>query len=531
MSITPSFIEEIRREHSQAPHGTKIGVIEKWARLLKCSEKKLYKEMGLDNGRKRRQDTYKIEDVEEYTKVVFQIKKSPPEEVGEISTDQAVKIAIKNGLIPEGTSISTFNRVGRDLKLNKKKRRIQRYQAERPNQMHHVDASTSQVLYVARVLPDNDCILKLNFRVSLNYKNKPTPVQLRPWIYAVTDDYSGYSIARYTAAPGESMADNLDFLAWAWAKNEDKPFFGLPEKIKADKGPMMKGKAAQDWFDRLGVKIDPSVPYAKDAHGKIERPWRTHWQRFEKQLYAQADSKNFEITMSELNRQFLNYFNSEYNLRPHRYEKEINREQAWRKITLHGGAIALPEDAIKTTANRKRRKVGADGCLNIDCMTYEVKGLHDAWVDVIQGVFTNEIIVQDVATGQKYEVENFKPNPIDTFTAHKDTPHQKARKEAQQLELTNASLFDESIDNKNVVPLPTRIKEERIMDKLFDTGTYFSLKEAMDDFISITGEFIEADSEDRTELEQLFLENDLKKSVVKQVAGTLLKADRRCENG
>lgn len=529
-SLTPSFIETIRQEYRQAPRGTKTTVLKRWAAVVGYSEQKLYKEMGLETGRKRRQGTSLIENIKDHTKTVFQIKKRPPEESGELSTDQAVAIAVKNGLVPDGISVATFNRVGRQLKLDKKKRRVQRFQADQPNQMHHIDASTSSVFYVDRDLPDGDYILKLNNRPSLNYKNKPAPIGRRAWVYSITDDYSGYSIARYTAAYGESMADNLDFLSWAWGENDDKPFFGLPEKIKADKGPMMKGKAAQEWLDRLDVEIDPSVPYAKEAHGKIERPWRTHWQRFEKQFFAQSDWKSFEITLSELNRQFINYFHNEYNLRPHRYERQINREQAWRKIALSGGAVALPKDAIKTTARRYKRKVAADGCFKLDNEIYEVKGLHDAWVYVILGVFENKMLVQDIATGEKYEVEDFKPNPIGTFTAHKDSPHQIAQKESQKLELSSGSLFEESTENNTVVHLPTKIKEERVVENIFDNGRYRSIDEAMSNFTSMTGHFLEAGSEDRADLEHMLIDNNLEKSFVRKVADDFLKANRRCGN-
>lgn len=529
-SISPAFIEQIQHEWLTAPKKAKTLVVKKWACSLDCSPQKIWG--VLDTGRKRQKGNYKTEHLEKHVEIIFQVKKSPPESAGELSTDQATQIAVNSGLVPKeisSISISTINRVGRALRLNQKVRRVQRYQAERPNQMHHVDASSSQFFYVARALPDGDHVLKL-FTPSQIYKNKPTPIQLRPWIYGITDDYSGYALARYTAAPGEDMRDNLEFLEWAWGKTDDKPFFGLPEKIKADKGPMMRGLAAQELFDRLGVDVDPSVPYAKDAHGKIERPWRTHWQRFEKQFFAQSDWKKFEITMSELNRQFLNYFLNEYNQRPHRHERGITRQQAWRKINLYGGAVAMPEDAISTTATRKKRKVGADGCIQLEGKTYEVKGLHDAWVYVIRGLFTDEIIVQDIGTGEKHDVEGFKPNPIDTFTAHKDTPHQKAQKAAKKLGMTS-TLFNGSKKMTNVVSLPERIKEERLTENLFDTGIYFSLEESMRNFTIFTGLCVPAGSEERASLEQLIMEQKMSKSFVRKIADDFLKADNRYEGG
>jgi len=532
MSISSSYIDQIKREWNEAQQGQKTRVVEKWAGLLNCSPKKIY--AVVNTGRKRKPDGCRIEGLEEVVETIFKVKKKPPESAGEISTDQAYKLACQSGLIPAKLpplSVSLINRVGRRLTFNRKKRRIQRFQAERPNQMHHIDASSSQFFYVARALEDGDYLLKMH-SPAMHNKNKPIPCQVRPWIYGLVDDYSGYSIARYTAAPGESMSDNLDFLSWAWSKNADKPFFGIPEKLKADKGPMMRGKAALEWLERLGIEIEPSVPYAKEAHGKIERPWRTLWQRFEKPFFALGDWRKFEIRLSELNRQFFNYL-QEYNQGPHRFEKDITREQAWRKINQFGGAVALPENAIALTAERKKRKVGTDGCISIDGMKYEVKGLHDAWVYVIRGVFEDKIIVEHVETGEKYEVEDFKPNPVGTFTAHKETPHQKVKKAAQELDI-RSTLYGEEIPATNVVPIPTRTKEERLVENVFNTGSFNSLQEAMSEFISITGQFIEAGSEERQILEKLFLQKKLSKSFVREVAGNVIKSgnsNRRVNHG
>lgn len=532
MSISSSYIDQIKSEWEEAPHGQKTRVIQNWADLLNCSPKKLY--ARINTGRKRRKEGCRIEGLEKVVETIFKIKKKPPEGAGEISTDQAYKIAWQNGLLPEWVpplTVSLINRVGRELSFNKKVRRVQRFQAERPNQMHHVDASSSQFFYVARALDDGDYILKLHSPAQ-HYKNKPTPCQVRPWLYGIVDDYSGYALARYMAASGESGADNQKFLYWAWSKNQDKPFFGLPEKLKADKGPMMRWKSAQEWLDRLGIEIEPSVPYAKDAHGKIERPWRTLWQRFEKPFFAQGDWKKFEIKLSELNRQLLRYL-QEYNQKPHRYEKNLSREQVWRRISLLGGAVAIPKNAIALTAERKERKVGADGCISIDGMKYEVKGLHDAWVYVIRSVFEDKIIVEHIETGEKYEVEDFKPNPVGTFTAHKETPHQKVKKAAQELDI-RSTLYGEEIPATNVVPIPTRTKEERLVENVFNTGSFNSLQEAMSEFISITGQFIEAGSEEREILEKLFLQKKLSKSFVREVAGNVIKSgnsNRRVNHG
>ena len=408
---------------------------------------------------------------------------------------------------------STINRVSRELKLNKKTRRFQRFQAEHPNELHHIDASSSKFFYVYRETGDGDYILKLHSGMK-RYKNKPVPIRLRPWVYGLCDDHSGYFVAKYIVAYGESAADNLEFLQWAWSKTEEKGLFGLPDKLKGDLGPMMRGPAARNLFERLGIDIDSSRPGGKEAHGKIERPWRTNWQRFESTFFACPDCRKFEITLTDLNRRFYNFL-EELNDRPHRYEKAITRSQAWQKINYRGGAVAIPENALSTVARRYKRTVGTDGCFSLDGDIYEVKGLFDAKVFVYQGVFEDKLIVEDRKTGVKHEVKEFSPNPIGTYTAHKETPHQKAVKEAETLDVTN-TLYTSSKEQGNVTVFPTRIKENREIANPLDTDTYPSLDVAMKEFVSICG--FRLDKENREAVQNYILENGLSRRSVIELA-------------
>ena len=524
MAIKQSYIDEIIKEHSIAKHGAKGAVVKKWAKWFGCSENTIWN--VIPTGRKRKRDTSKAAVLKEVTEAVYQVKYRVPGNTSPLSTDQALKIVQENDLFPQGApsfSKSSIDKMANRLGINKKTRRIQRFQAARPNQMHHVDASSSQFLYVDRMRPDGEYILKLH-EPSKDYKNKPTPIQMRPWIYGIADDYSGMTLARYTIAPGESLTDNLKFLEWAWSNTDDKLFHGLPEKIKADKGPMMRGKATEELLERLGVDIDPSIPGAKDAHGKIERPWRTLWHRFEKQFLVVDDFKKWEITLTELNRRLMIYLREDYNVRPHRHELDINREQAWLKISLTGGARRLPKGAFKTAHKKTKRTVSAEGVIRLDNKKYEVKGLHDAKVYVIESIFTGEIIVQDIATGKKYEVEDFKPNAIGEFTAHPDTPHQKIVKSGKALRITK-TLFEEEKEASNVVQLPPRVQEEQTFDKVFDNGTYASIQDAMEDFIETTGLFLKAGSDERAGIKKLFMAKNLSKSFVSDTADQVLQID------
>jgi len=475
-------------EWENAPPGTKHFIIKTWASALGISVASVYRCIpddikGIDFKKRNR----RIDGIEDYAKLIATIKKRPPKGRREIVTEDAITLAKNAGLIPEGVNLGTgtMNRVLKEMDLRKNKRRVMRFQADYPNQLHHIDASSSSCFYVDRSLPDGDYVLKLDARQQKNYKNKIVKHdRLRPWIYGLVDDHSGYSIGRYVAAPGESLADNLSFLAWAWAKNDDKPFFGLPDWLKADFGPMMKGKAAQDFIEKLQIKIDPSMPYAKEAHGKIERPWRSVWVRFETPFYSE-DHKTFEISLGELNRRFLRYCEV-YNNKDHRTEN-ISRLNSWQKINYRGGAVAIPENAIATVARRYERTVALDGTFSIDNMVYEVEGnLADAKVYVYKGVFEDKLTAVNQLTGEKYGVKPFKASSFHEYRAFKETPCQKAEKAAQEFSLPN-TLYQDPNDAANVTRFPTRIKETRIIENQLETSVYPSMEAAMHDFISICG--------------------------------------------
>ena len=92
MSYPPSLIEQARREIISAPFGHKGVVARRWAGLMGTTITSLYRMVGLD-GRAREGVSVRPE-LQDWTLVVFTIKKRPPDEAGEISTDQAVKIAV-----------------------------------------------------------------------------------------------------------------------------------------------------------------------------------------------------------------------------------------------------------------------------------------------------------------------------------------------------------------------------------------------------------------------------------------------------
>lgn len=513
--IEPAILSLVKTDLANAPRGGKTYVLQSWAARLDVSPQTLYRAFPAGRARKGKRKLLGIEDA---ALTVAKIKARPPEHRGQIATADALKIAIGNGLIPEALTTvpaSTYDRVIREIGAGRHRRRIERFQAERPNELHHIDASSSNCFYVAEELPDGDYVFRIHGGTK-DYKNKPVPIRYRPWIYGLTDDYSGYHCARYIAALGENAGDNIDFLSWAWSQTDRKELFGLPEKIKGDHGPMMSSDGIPDWFERLGVTIDPSNVMNKEAHGKIERPWRTMWQRFELPFFAEENWKTFKIKLSELNVRFARY-QQEYNERAHRFEKTISRRQAWLKINMHGGAVALPENAIKTIVRRYARKLDQAGCFSLDNVIYEVKGLHDAWVWVYLGMFEDKMAAVDQRTGEKYEVIDFRPNRLGEYTATKETPYQHVRKEAVTLTGIHNTLYTEdAVAPANVAKFPTRIKEGKALENPLEIDTYPDTETALREFQALCG-FV-PDAESREQIRELISENGLSKRYVVDLA-------------
>jgi len=187
-AIDPAMLDLMKSEMATIPRGGRVAKMAQWAELLDVHVSTLY---GALPATRVRTGTRSIAGIEEAALIVAMIKNRPPEHRGQIATKDAVKIAVGNGLVPLGMACDgTFDRVIRDLGANQQRRRVERYQAEYPNQMHHLDASSSNCFYVHHELSDGDYMLRI-YGGTKDYKNKPVPIRLRPWIYGVADDTGG----------------------------------------------------------------------------------------------------------------------------------------------------------------------------------------------------------------------------------------------------------------------------------------------------------------------------------------------------
>lgn len=523
MAINPEIMQQIRAELQTAPHGFRGELVARRAEMYGVSEATIYRSLQLKA--RTRKDAPKRPELWAAARIVAQIKKRPPTEAGEISTDQAMGIAVTEGhvgpwLIEEHPA--TINRCMQELGTTKKSIRASRYQAKLPNQAHHFDASTSKFFYIARQMPDGEYILKMH-RPAKHYKNKPIPVDaLRPWYYGLIDDHSGRIIVDLVAAQGENAQDSIMMLERFWRE------MGLPKKLLADQGMLKKCIASSTWVQLVGVELPQMMPYASRGHGKVERIWRTLWQRFEKPSYVVNDWDKYEITLTEHRRRLQNHI-EEINAMPHRFERGVTRIDAWRRVMLNGGITILPEDSLAAAANETKRKVDVDGMLEYRGGVYEVKGLHDAWVNVYEGIFTDALVVKEIATGARFEVRDFKPLDEGEYRAHKQTEHQKMVKAGAELMIGAEALpysgrgdAETRGRGDNIISLPIRRTEIEVAS-VFDVEHYACLEDAWAEIHETVGARMWTEQE-RRDVEQIVTEGKLAKDVVKSLAMDLREA-------
>jgi transposase InsO family protein len=526
MAINPEIMQQIRAEIQTAPHGHKTALIKRRAEMYGVSEATIWR--GLELKARTRKGVAKRPELRIWAMVVAMIKKRPPSEAGEISTDQAMKIAVRSANAPSellAVHPATIDRVMRQLGTNKKSIRAVRFQAKEPNQAHQFDASTSAFLHIARTMPDGNHVLKVHRPAAGGYKNKPIPAdRLRPIYYAVCDDHSGVRLARLIPGMGENARDSTLALDGFWR------VLGMPKKILADGGALKKCLGTNEYVHACGIELPPSTPYHSRTRGKIERTFRTMWQRFEKQVYAPDDWEKLEFSLSEANA-MLDKFLAEENQRRHRFERKITRMDAWRRVMLKGGITVPPEDAILRAHELVKRKVGIDGLVWIENIPYEVAGnLCNAWVYVYRAMFHDRMVVEDISTGERYEVKNFKPLDENEFKAFKDTPHQIAVKASAALHIPrSAMLFGEDHASEsvgdNVVSLPIRRTEIEVAS-VFGLERYASVEDGWNDVCAIVGPRLWHESE-RRDMCAVIEKNDLNKEAIRAIAREIGEAEEQ----
>ncbi len=412
-----------------ARHGEKNAVKAHWLPLLGISEATFHREVhrsGRQEDRKTRTDRGRRlhPEREDWVRRIIRIKNRPPQGVRGLCTEDALRWALRfgpeHGGVPEeaaSMSLGYINSLARQLGLTPAAQRENRFEAERPNQVHQFDASGSEHLYPVRRLGD-EWVLKLR-RVKM--KNKEQPRGLKVWGYGLTDDFSGYRLSRYTVGAGEGAEAGVRFLQWAWAVEPGHaPFRGLPDILYMDNGPLAKAQFFRDFCGQVMVSIETHRPYRAKATGKVENNWKSMWSRFENQFFVDPGWERREISLTELNQELENFWRG-WNKRKHR-RLSLSREEAWLGIMRLGGPVDIAPEAWGALFHRDERTLDNSGCFDYRGAVYQVQELHAVRVLVYQGVLEDCILVEDPRDHRRYRAEPFEPKPWGKFIGQPKSP-------------------------------------------------------------------------------------------------------------
>lgn len=184
----------------------------------------------------------------------------------------AIETAVGNGLIAiedapaPGTLLRWMRRAGIPANGSEANRVCRRFEAPGPNELHQADCTLSNTWYLA-----SDGSVGYESPRDRN-KNRPGNQKPRLILFALVDDYSRVTYARYYLA--ENTLNWLDFLWHAWGPKDDPsrfPFEGVPKALYTDNGSCLNSARFKTACAALGVTLKFHEPHHAQSKGKVER--------------------------------------------------------------------------------------------------------------------------------------------------------------------------------------------------------------------------------------------------------------------
>ena len=309
MNWTDDIIADIRSQVESLPHGQRNAFVERTAENFGCSPATVRRRISTGSKSCARKPDIPDSVIQKIGKL-----KADAELMGahgrQLATEDAIAMLEEMGEIQQGSiAPSTADRRLRKIGFNAP-RVYTRHEDDYVNQVHMMDFSRSEYFEVVDFV-DGEHILKVDGRRGRwAYKNKPKEERLRLWVVGYIDTYSRAALYRYFASTGENLMMVSQFLSFAWERTDSgHPMRHLPiETLKLDQGAIGKNSTFRTRLkDHLGIGIDLAAP-KNDRHahnqsmGKVERPFRSLWQRFELAQAKRFKMKGVQtIPLSELN--------------------------------------------------------------------------------------------------------------------------------------------------------------------------------------------------------------------------------------
>jgi len=376
--LNEALKNEYRGELRLLPHGKKGKRAEEIAVQHGISKSQLYREIDITAGQKKCKREPEIPT--EYINLIA-AEKADAGKMGMskrfLTTEDAIDLLEQSGKIPEGMiSVSTADRRMRELGFNKK-RTYERHEDDYVNQVHHVDFSRSEYFDVG-INKEGEEIIRVDGRKGKwDYKNKEKAERKRLWVMGYVDSFSRVYLVRYFSATGETKSMGTEALEFAWQREDDShPLLHLPEVLKFDQGSFGKYLFHHKTFQRdTGIRVELAASknerYAdQQSQGKVERPFRSLWQRFEAKTAKILKAKGIsEISIEELNalvyKHCIELLEKKHPLRVQ------TRGEVYRTGLRFREQSKLSVSLWDLLFNEETRKVGADKLLSYKAQFYK----------------------------------------------------------------------------------------------------------------------------------------------------------------
>ena len=461
-----------------APRGERTATARRLAAHYHVSLSTVYAHAGVGGPPRKRKLSETSKNYRQWVREIVVWRHQGPKP---IPYDQAVRAAVDKGALSVGAlemPIPTIRRVVRELGLRPRAKRTHWLWAEYPMQVVLLDASTSEHLVVDGVGAGEGDAARLALHrkptPSTGYKNKPLPPdRRRVLVYGLWDRCSGVYRSRYCVARGETSLDALEFLCWALARSPDPRvvLHGVPDQLWADQGPLVKSAPADDLLARLkpgpddgpGIEVHRTEPYEKEGMGGVERPHRTRWERFERQLFLRRQRT---LTLGELNARLQEYEIEENGRRLSRTPVDgrlLTRTATWVALANRRPADRplreLPENPLETLSRVARRRVDQRGIVRWGGVFYESEDWHDRSVIARRaadgsGDLMLEDVLEDDATGERRTARRLAaPEHGDVVRQAPASPLERLL--AEEGERTGADIYAPQ-PAPGVVPMPAR---------------------------------------------------------------------------
>lgn len=539
------LIREAVREIDRLPHGERSKAMREWSKHLGISASSLYRRVKANDGgeRKARRDRggEVIPGRNDLVKKVFTRKLLLEKEDGRIlSTWIAIKESEQAGEIPPGElSVATANRVARQLGIARGTQCV-RIEPEYVNEVSHFDGTGSVYFYMKRGLGDGDFVLGGRLSYQGNEKNRKIRNRRadksdegRPlvYLYGAVDGHSRFAAVKAVITPGESLSGSLDFFEGHFRQKAESLWYGIPEQIVTDNGPMGRATPGRTLCERVGIELTTNMPGNKRANGKIERFWRTLWMQFEYPLARQRE----EVLFSEYRRllaEYVNFYNRQQS-------NSVYTEGRSREQMAIDGLRAKPQRILPPGATLSEMAVDVwfatvnqAGCIRKDNRYFEIRNCPATMLKEKVRARMNlngEVEALNPDTREWLPTRAFKGLKQGDYRAFKKNVNDELRERAEKLAPVDRLYFEgdaasetagAGVNRGNVVNLSTEREERRkcfasaIQAALYIADAAFggSLRGLSKDSADKVMQFAEKHWQDRARIEAAVLNfNEMKK--------------------